>query len=76
VNRFSQIAQEGNQMESKTTRFDVLETSAAALPTTFVAAEEGASLTKMLELELEQAGQIAGGMPSVRCCACHCCSAH
>ncbi len=63
-------------MESKTTQFDVPETSAAALPTTFVAAEESASLTKMLELELEQAGQVAGGMPSVRCCACHCCSAH
>ena len=62
-------------MESKTTQFDVSETS-AALPTTFVAADESASLTKMLELELEQAGQVAGGMPSVRCCSCHCCSVH
>ena len=62
-------------MESNTTHFDGVETS-LALPTTFIAAEESAVLTKMLELELEQAGQVAGGMPSVRCCAVHCCSAH
>src|SRR6187402_2615195 len=76
LNRSSQTALEGNHMESKTTQFDVSETSGVALPTTFVAAEESASLTKMLELELEQAGQVAGGMTSVRCCACHCCSVH
>jgi len=64
-------------MESKTTHFDVLETSGAALPTTFIAADESAALTKMLELELEQAGQVAGGLQSaVRCCAVHCCSVH
>ena len=62
-------------MESKITH-DVSETSAAALPTTFVAAEESAALTKMLELEYEQAGQVAGGRAPVRCCAVHCCSAH
>ena len=56
---------------------NVLETSTAALPTTFVAAEEGASLTRMLELEIEQAGQVAGGVAgTVRCCAVHCCSSH
>jgi len=37
-------------METKTTKLEVLETSAAALPTTFVSAEEGAPLAKMLEL--------------------------
>ena len=64
-------------MEANTTQHDVLETSAAALPTTFVAAEESASLTKMLELEFEQAGQISGGMAkTIRCCASHCCSSH
>jgi len=64
-------------METKTTQFDALETSAVALPTTFIAAEEGAALTKMLELEFEQAGQVAGGLASaVRCCAMHCCSCH
>ena len=55
---------------------NVLESSTAALPTTFVSAEEGASLTKMLELELEQADQVAGGAAAARCCACHCCSCH
>jgi hypothetical protein len=64
-------------METRITPFDVPETSAASLPTTFVAADESSALTKMLELELDQAGQVAGGMASaVRCCACHCCSAH
>ena len=64
-------------METKTTKFEVLETATAALPTTFVSAEEGASLAKMLELELEQAGQVAGGLArTVRCCSCHCCSCH
>jgi hypothetical protein len=63
-------------MESNTTHFDGVETS-LALPTTFIAAEESAVLTKMLELELEQAGQVAGGLAAaVRCCACHCCSVH
>jgi hypothetical protein len=61
-------------MESNTTHFDAVETS---LATTFIAAEESAALTKMLELELEQAGQVAGGLAAaVRCCACHCCSVH
>ena len=55
-------------METKTTKFEVLETATAALPTTFVSAEEGASLAKMLELELEQASQVAGGLArAVRC---------
>ena len=64
-------------METKTTRIDLPEASAAALPTTFVGAEESASLTKLLELELQQAGQVAGGLASaVRCCATHCCSCH
>ena len=65
-------------MESNTTRFDGAETS-LALPTTFIAAEESAVLTKMLELELEQASLVAGGLAGqqiVRCCACHCCSCH
>ena len=48
-------------MESNTTHFDGVETS-LALPTTFIAAEESAVLTKMLELELEQASQVAGGL--------------
>jgi hypothetical protein len=63
-------------MEMKTPNRDVPETTAAALPTTFVSADETAELTKMLELEFEQAQQVAGGMLSVRCCACHCCSCH
>ena len=49
----------------------------AVLPTTFAAADETAELTKMLELEFEQAQQVAGGLvAAVRCCACHCCSCH
>jgi hypothetical protein len=76
LDRSSQLAQEGNRMESNTTHFDGVETS-LALPTTFIAAEESAVLTKMLELELEQASQVAGGlMSAVRCCAVHCCSCH
>ena len=62
-------------MEKQTTKREAPE--AAALPTSFVSAEETAVLTKMLELELEQADQVAGGLAStVRCCACHCCSCH
>ena len=64
-------------METKTTKFEVLEIATAALPTTFASGEEGASLAKMLELELEQASQVAGGLSrTVRCCSCHCCSCH
>ena len=64
-------------MQAKTTRHDTPETSNAALPTSFVTAEETAELTKMLELEFEQAQQVAGGLAAaVRCCACHCCSCH
>jgi hypothetical protein len=49
----------------------------AALPTTFVSADESAELTRMLELEFEQTQQVAGGLAVVvRCCACHCCSCH
>ena len=54
---------------------NVLETT-AALPTTFVSAEEGASLTRMLELEIEQVSEVAGGLNPVRCCAYHCCAYH
>jgi hypothetical protein len=61
-------------MENQATRHEVPDT-APALPTTFVSAEETAVLTKMLELELEQANQVAGGL-AARCCACHCCSCH
>ena len=60
-------------METQTTKH---EASEAALPTSFVSADEAAVLTKMLELEFEQADQVAGGLASVRCCACHCCSCH
>jgi hypothetical protein len=49
--------------------------ASAALPTTFVSADEATVLTQMLELELEQASLVAGGL-IVRCCACHCCSCH
>jgi hypothetical protein len=53
------------------------ENSGAALPTDFVTADQTAELTQMLELELEQAQQVAGGLAkAVRCCACHCCSCH
>ena len=63
-------------MESQTTKRQAPE-AAAALPTSFVSADESALLTKMLELELEQASQVAGGLAKVvRCCACHCCSVH
>ena len=61
-------------MEKQTTKYEA--SDAAALPTSFVSADEAAVLTKMLELELEQASQVAGGMLPVRCCACHCCSSH
>jgi hypothetical protein len=64
-------------MQTKTTRHDAPETSTATLPTTFVTAEETAELTQMLELEFEQAQQVAGGLAAaIRCCACHCCSCH
>ena len=62
-------------MDQKTMKRDAQDT--AALPTTFVSADEAAELTKMLELEFEQTQQVAGGLASaVRCCACHCCSCH
>jgi hypothetical protein len=48
----------------------------AKLPTTFVSADESAELTKMLELEVDQVSEVAGGLAAVRCCACHCCSCH
>jgi len=49
----------------------------AALPTTFIGDDEARQLQAMLELELEQARQVSGGLAStVRCCACHCCSCH
>lgn len=49
----------------------------AVLPTTFVEEDEGQQLEAMLELELDQARQVSGGLASaVRCCACHCCSCH
>jgi|GEM_PF-6869229 len=64
-------------MQTKTTRHDAPEASTATLPTTFVSAEETAELTKMLELEFEQAQQVAGGLAaSIQCCSCHCCSCH
>jgi hypothetical protein len=51
--------------------------SQPALPTTFVDDDEARQLEAMLELELEQARQVAGGLAAtVRCCACHCCSCH
>lgn len=59
----------------ETTKYEVPQ-GAAALPTSFVTADETAVLTKMLELEFEQVSQVAGGLKSVRCCACHCCSNH
>ena len=62
-------------MDQKTMKRDAQDT--AALPTTFVSADEAAELTKMLELEFEQTNQVAGGLAAaVRCCACHCCSCH
>jgi len=61
----------------KTSNRDAQGLSNAALPTTFVSADEAAELTKMLELEFEQTQQVAGGLAAaVRCCACHCCSCH
>ena len=39
-----------------------MENIKAALPTTFAAADETAELTKMLELEFEQAAQVSGGL--------------
>jgi hypothetical protein len=64
-------------METSITKIDPSESSAATLPTSFVGAEESAALTKMLELELAQASQVAGGLAAaVRCCAVHCCSSH
>lgn len=63
-------------MEKLNTTHESTETT-AALPTRFVDADETATLTTMLELELEQASQVAGGLAkNVRCCACHCCSCH
>ncbi len=60
-----------------------MENIKAALPTTFAGADETAELTKMLELEFEQAEQVSGGLAisgglaaAIRCCACHCCSCH
>jgi hypothetical protein len=61
-------------MENQTTKHEAPQAS-AALPTTFVSADEATVLTQMLELELEQASLVAGGA-AVRCCACHCCSVH
>ena len=64
-------------MDKKSTARDESQIPAAALPTTFVSTGETAELTKMLELELEQAEQVTGGLAAaVRCCACHCCSCH
>jgi hypothetical protein len=65
-------------MQTKTTnQRDAMPMDDASLPTTFVCADESAQLTKMLELEFEQAQQVAGGLAkAVRCCACHCCSCH
>lgn len=65
-------------MQSKTTtERDAMQAADATLPTTFVSADESAELTKMLELEFDQAQQVAGGLAiAVRCCACHCCSCH
>jgi hypothetical protein len=65
-------------METKTTiQRDANQLADASLPTSFVSADESAQLTKMLELEFEQAQQVAGGLAAaVRCCACHCCSCH
>jgi hypothetical protein len=63
-------------MENQTTKHEAPEAT-AALPTRFVSADESAALTQILELELEQASQVAGGLANtVRCCACHCCSVH
>jgi hypothetical protein len=65
-------------METKTTiQRDAMPLADASLPTSFVSADESAQLTKMLELEFDQAQQVAGGLArAVRCCACHCCSCH
>jgi len=65
-------------MQTKTTiERDAMQAVDATLPTTFVSADESAELTKMLELEFDQAQQVAGGLAAaVRCCACHCCSCH
>ena len=63
-------------METQTTKHDAPQAS-AALPTTFVSADEATVLTQMLELELEQASLVAGGLSgNIRCCSCHCCSCH
>jgi len=63
-------------MDTQNTQRQAPEAS-AALPTTFVGADEATVLTQMLELELEQASLVAGGLAGpVRCCACHCCSCH
>lgn len=64
-------------MQTKTTERNAVQAADATLPTTFVSADESAELTKMLELEFDQAQQVAGGLAAaVRCCACHCCSCH
>lgn len=61
-------------MDKTTTRGN---SETAALPTDFVTADQTAELAQMLELELAQAQQVAGGLAAaVRCCACHCCSCH
>lgn len=58
-------------METKTT---IAQAADAALPTSFVSADESAELTKMLELEFEQAQQVAGGL-ACGCCCHRCCHA-
>lgn len=56
---------------------DATSSDEPSLPTTFVSAAQAAQLTQMLELHVEQAQQIAGGLASsIRCCRCHCCSCH
>ena len=53
------------------------ESSGTVLPTEFVTSDQTAELTQMLELELGQTQQVAGGLAAaIRCCACHCCSCH
>ena len=53
------------------------ESNGTVLPTEFVTSDQTAELTQMLELELGQTQQVAGGLArAIRCCACHCCSCH